>query len=66
MNSWVSVFSQSRVNNAPYDGDRLPSHVWQWPADTWFQTRVRYLRKRDGTHGAQSIGEPLFAGKSTL
>ena len=44
MNSWVAVFSQSPVNNAPYEGDRLPEQVWQWPTGTWFQARVRYLR----------------------
>ncbi len=59
MNSWVSVFSQSRVNNAPYVGDRLPNHIWRWPADTWFQTRVRYLRRRNGSQAARSIGEPV-------
>jgi hypothetical protein len=46
MNSWVAVFSQSPVNNAPYEGDRLPVQVWQWPTGTWFQARVRYLRTR--------------------
>jgi hypothetical protein len=44
MNSWISVFSQSRVNNAPYEGERLPNWIWRWPTDTWFQARVRYLR----------------------
>jgi len=59
MNSWVSVFSRSRVNNAPYDGDRLPNQIWRWPADTWFQTRVRYLRRRNGSQAARSIGKPV-------
>jgi hypothetical protein len=58
MNAWVAVFSQSRANNAPYDGDRLPSQIWQWPADTWFQTRVRYLRRRSGRQAGQPIREP--------
>ena len=56
MNLWVSVFSQSRVNNAPYDGDRLPNQIWQWPGDTWFQTRVRYLRQRN-RQAAQSADD---------
>ena len=46
MNSWVAVFSQSPVNNARYEGDRLPEQVWRWPTGTWFQSRVRYLRAR--------------------
>ncbi|HKY07353.1 MAG TPA: hypothetical protein VJQ55_03890 [Candidatus Binatia bacterium] len=46
MNSWLSIFRQSPANNAPYNGDRLPQQVWRWPADTWFQSRVRYVRQR--------------------
>lgn len=57
MNLWISVFSQSPVNNAPYHGERLPDQKWQWPANTWFQARVRYLRGRSRRQGAQSIGE---------
>jgi hypothetical protein len=49
MKTWASIFSQSPANNARYDGDRLPAQVWQWPADTWFQKRIRYLR----AHGRQ-------------
>ena len=56
MNAWVSVFSQSPVNNAPYDSDRLPEQVWQWPTATWFQTRVRYPRNRR-RRTAQSAGD---------
>jgi hypothetical protein len=62
MNSWISVFSQSRVNNAPYGGDRLPDWIWRWPADTWFQTRVRYLRglrREDGERKRFTGPEPL-------
>jgi hypothetical protein len=55
MNSWVAVFSQSPVNNAPYEGDRLPVQVWQWPTGTWFQARIRYLRGR-ARQVAQSPG----------
>jgi hypothetical protein len=56
INSWVSVFSQSPANNAAYNGDRLPEQVWQWPTATWFQTRVRYLRRRS-RRAAQSAGD---------
>lgn len=45
MNAWRNIFEQSRVNNARYLGDRLPAHNWRWPSDTWFQSRLRYLRK---------------------
>ena len=42
---WQLIFLQSKVNRAAYDGDRLPSQNWDWPQGTWFQNRLRYLRK---------------------
>ena len=56
MNSWELIFIQSRANNAPYDGDRLPGNNWQWPKDTWFQTRLRYLRRGAGRYAGESNG----------
>ena len=44
MNTWESIFRQSRVNNGIYNGDALPGQNWRWPDGTWFQARVRYLR----------------------
>ena len=44
MSSWQLIFSQSRVNNGAYNGDRLPAQNWDWPQGTWLQTRLRYLR----------------------
>lgn len=44
MSSWQIIFLQSRVNYGAYDGDRLPAQNWDWPQETWFQTRLRYLR----------------------
>jgi hypothetical protein len=45
MSSWQLIFVQSKVNNARYDGDRLLTQNWRWPKETWFQTRLRDLRK---------------------
>lgn len=45
MSSWVVIFLQSRANNGAYDGDRLPAQNWDWPEGTWFQRRLRELRK---------------------
>ena len=45
MNSWQLIFLQSKVNNGPYYGDLLTPQVWDWPEGTWFQQRMRYLRK---------------------
>jgi hypothetical protein len=50
MNSWELIFRQSRVNLGSYDGDRLPTQNWHWPRGTWFQTRLRYLRKGGGRY----------------
>jgi hypothetical protein len=45
MSYWESVFLQSKVNRGAYDGDRLPPQNWDWPRETWFQKRLRHLRK---------------------
>ena len=45
MSSWQLIFQQSKVNNGVYNGDRFPSQHWEWPRETWFQTRLRYLRQ---------------------
>jgi hypothetical protein len=45
MMSWQLIFSQSKVNNGPYNGDLLPSQVWDWPERTWFQERLQQLRR---------------------
>ena len=46
MSYWQLVFLQSKVNRGAYDGDRLPRQNWSWPQQTWFQERLRYIRKR--------------------
>ena len=45
MSAWQLIFQQSKVNNGVYDGDRLPSYIWDWPRETWLQKRLRGLRK---------------------
>ena len=45
MSSWQLIFEQSKVNNGVYNGDRFPAQHWEWPRETWFQTRLRYLRQ---------------------
>jgi hypothetical protein len=46
MNAWQLMFLQSHVNNARYEGDRLPMINWAWPQGTWFQKRLRHLRSQ--------------------
>ena len=31
---WLRVFSNSKVNGAPYWGDNLPAYQWAWPTGT--------------------------------
>ena len=38
---WQLVFSQSKVNGAPYNGEQLPGRIWDWPKDTYLQRRLR-------------------------
>ena len=34
MNSWETIFRQSRVNSGSYDGEKLPARIWDWPRGT--------------------------------
>ena len=47
MKAWESIFLQSPVNVGYYDEDDLPHLNWEWPKETWFQTRLDYLRERE-------------------
>ncbi|MGE5219968.1 MAG: hypothetical protein ACM3SP_23445 [Chloroflexota bacterium] len=39
MSYWQLIFSQSKVNGAPYNDDDLPFLKWNWPRDTFLQRR---------------------------
>lgn len=63
MNAW-KIFIQSKVNNSVYNGARLLTHNWAWPRETWFQERLRHLRKQrqrrwnlDSAMGINAKGE---------
>ncbi len=45
MSDWQVIFLQSKANGGAYDGERFPGQKWDWPRSTWFQNRLRYLRK---------------------
>jgi len=40
MTFWQLVFSQSKANGAPYNGETLPVHPWNWPADTYLERKL--------------------------
>jgi hypothetical protein len=42
---WQLVFSQSKVNGAPYNGEELPGRNWNWPKDTYLQRRLGQTRR---------------------
>ena len=59
MNTWESVFRQSRVNDGYYDEDKLPQSKWDWPRETWFQTRLDQTREQHpimGVKASRSFG----------
>jgi len=56
-NFWLNVFSNSKVNGAEYREDRLPSHTWSWPTDTYLQRRLRALR-------AAAADEPVIVAQN--
>ena len=39
MSHWQLIFSQSKVNGAPYNDDELPFLKWNWPRNTFLQRR---------------------------
>jgi len=49
MNTWESIFWQSRVNNGHYDEEGLPQQPWPWPKETWFQARLWQVRDQEQT-----------------
>jgi hypothetical protein len=45
LSAWQLIFLQSKVNGAQYRGDEICPYRWDWPGETYFQKRVRYLRR---------------------
>ena len=42
---WQRIFSQSKVNGAPYSGEELLSFNWSWPKNTYLQNRLEVVRR---------------------
>jgi hypothetical protein len=49
---WQLVFSQSKVNGAPYSGDQLLGHNWNWPRGTYLQRRLQQTKWYQSTDKA--------------
>ena len=43
--AWQRIFSQSKVNGAPYSGEELLSFNWSWPKNTYLQHRLQVVRR---------------------
>ncbi len=39
MSVWQLIFSQSKSNGAPYNGETMPIYKWNWPTGTYLQKR---------------------------
>lgn len=39
LSTWQLIFSQSKVNGAPYDEEQMPVRKWHWPTGTYLQRR---------------------------
>jgi hypothetical protein len=63
MNSWQLIFLQSKVNHGEYNGDLLPLHIWDWPEGTWFQERLRHLRREHRKFAEESTVYSKFSGR---
>ena len=50
---WQLVFAQSKVNGALYLGEQLPGRSWDWPKNTYFQRRLRRLRRYKASEKTQ-------------
>jgi hypothetical protein len=50
---WQLIFSQSKANGAPYNGEMLPGRNWDWPRDTYLQRRLQRVRFLQPSEGAK-------------
>lgn len=58
MKAWESIFLQSPVNNCWYDEDDLPQLNWKWPKETWFETRLDYVREHQSLRRVKFLPKP--------
>ena len=55
MNAWETIFAQSPVNDGHYDEHDLPYLNWHWPRETWFQSRLDYVREHEPAVALKSL-----------
>ena len=47
---WQLIFSQSKANGYPYQGNNLLCRNWRWPKNTFLQTRLQKIRQSQMLH----------------
>ena len=57
---WQLVFGQSKVNGAPYEGEKLAIARWHWPTDTYLQRRRQYLKSSQPLDQSGAGQESIF------
>ena len=55
MSAWETIFAQSPVNDGDYDEEKLPYVNWHWPRETWFQSRLGFVREHEPTVSLKSL-----------
>ncbi len=66
MNTWESIFVQSPVNDGHYDEDELPYLNWNWPKETWFQTRLQQIREHQLAGSLRTIKRMAHGAEAHL
>ncbi|HSK30874.1 MAG TPA: hypothetical protein VLA17_13010 [Candidatus Limnocylindria bacterium] len=63
MNAWESIFLQSPVNDGCYEEEDLPQSNWDWPKETWFQSRLDHVREHEPRRRLRSYRRPGFSAE---
>ena len=66
MSAWETIFVQSPVNDGDYDEEKLPYVNWHWPRETWFQSRLDYVREHEPVIALESLKKSRCGGDLRL
>lgn len=58
---WQLVFLQSRVNGATYNGEVLPRLSWDWPKNTYLQSRLGWSKHLHHADNSRFNSRSTFA-----
>ena len=66
MSAWKTIFVQSPVNDGHYDETELPYLNWHWPRETWFQSRLGFVREHEPVITLKSLRKFHHGGDARL